>query len=98
MKNNIRTLARNVMQKANRRGYGLGECGYYFETYGWDMIQEKHDVANGYNMYDDERINWAEKTRLKEEQPEIFKEWRELVSGAQELAYKLEGFGVSEFN
>jgi hypothetical protein len=98
MKNNSNALkiAREVMDLARRRGYGLGECGFYFESYAWDVIEEKYDDIE-YDMYDLDDMNRAERARLKEERPEIFREWLKLTSEAEEIAEKMEELGVIAF-
>jgi len=98
LKNKIKELAGDVMDYADRKGYGLGECGYYFEVWAFDMIQDEYDAALEYTIDTGEGIDWKERTRLKEEQPEIFAKWRELADGAEEMADKLQEMGISRIS
>ena len=95
IKQKTKELARDVLDHADRRGYGLGECGYYFEVWAWDMMQDEHDAALDYDIDNGDGINWQERTRLKNEQPELFAQWRELVDGAESIADTLQEMGIN---
>lgn len=100
IKNAARKVASAVMSTANRHGCGIGECGYYFETYAFDFILDKdgNTLVYEYEIDTGEGIDWAERTRLKDEQPEAFATWREIVDQAKEMADTLQEMGVSNFN
>ena len=97
-KQEIKTLARNVMDRADRRGYGLGECGYYFEAWGFDVIQEHYDEALEYDIDTGDGIDWKERKRFQAEQPKLYEEWREIVNKAEEMADQLQEMGINSFN
>jgi hypothetical protein len=98
IKHEARELARSVMSYADRKCYGLGECGYYFETWGLDAVADHYECVDDYRIVENESINWQERKRFEEEQPNVFKVWREVVNKAEEIAYALDDLGVNSFN
>lgn len=97
LKNESRKIAYDVMHLANRRGYGFGECGYYFEIFSFEAIQENYDAALDYDIDNGDGINWEERKKFQAEQPELYKQWRELVIASEEFADKLEEMGINKF-
>lgn len=94
-----RDVARDVLHTMNRKGYGLGECGYYIEVYAWDglldaVTSDEYDVLAEYAIDSGDSINWGERTRLKSDYPEMFALWREIVSKSEALAESLDDAGI----
>lgn len=99
----IRDVASHVMSISERRGYGLGECGYYFETLGFEALidaadEQLSEKLCGYEIDTGDGINWGEQKRLQAEEPEAYKVWREIVTGAKNMADTLDEMGITRIN
>lgn len=96
----IKKLVSDVLDTADRRGYGLGECNYYFEIYGWEAVTDliDDDTLLDYDIDNGDGLNRTERKRLQTEKPEAYDLWREIVSEAQELADTLQKLGITRIN
>lgn len=89
-------LARDIMDFADRRCYGLGECKWNLYKNALDEIEDCDAYIGFDEAYD--TIPSNKEDRCTGDHAKHLKEAKELARDAYELAVKLEDMGVRSFN
>lgn len=94
----VRELARSIMDYADRKDYGLGECRYELNKEALDKIEEC-DAYIGFNSYDTLPLLDEDKCSAGEEAHQThIKDARSLANAAYQFACDLEGKGIRSFS
>lgn len=91
----VRKLASDIMDFADRRGYGLGECRWNLNKNALDMIEE----CDAYIGFDDayDSTPKEENDRCTGDHAAHIKAAKKLASEAYDLACTLDDMGVTNF-
>jgi hypothetical protein len=92
----IREIAREVMDIADQHGYGLGECGWYFNLCALEKIEDCNGLLDYDTPYD--AIPKDPKDRCTGDHAAHLKLAEHLAREADDMAEKLQELGINSFN